>query len=152
MKRMVLVLALLLGTLTLCPFPHHGQDGAYNTASHLAYCTTQAACLHEIGHALDQRSGWISQSAEFHTALQMYLYTELRKPILTELPADILEVTFRGADDVGTVRMEVYAFLFQQAEGQPERMPEPLRQFYNWTLSEHFLQQLHPHQTLYWFH
>lgn len=152
MKRIWIAIISLIALLVMVPVPHQGQAGAYNTVSHLAYCSTRGACLHEIGHALDQSAGWISQSPAFHTALQMYLYTELRKPILTELPADILEVTYRGDDDGRTVRMELYAFLFQQAGGQPERMPAALRSFYNWPLAEQFIKTLLPHQTLYWLH
>lgn len=141
---------LVIVTALLAPIPTKYQDGTYNTVSHLAYCKTHGICLHEIGHALDQQAGWVSQTPGFHRALQMYLYTEFRKPVLNKLPADILEITYRGGDGSYSIKMEIYAYLFQWSDGKPENMPEGLRRFYDWKTAEHLLSILNKHQKLYW--
>ncbi len=151
MKRIVggLCLALLVITF-LVPLPVDNQDGAYNLTSRLAWCRTRLACLHEIGHALDQQAGWVSQSPEFYKALQMYLFAEIYMRGVTELPAGILEVTYRGNGASGPIKRELYAYLFQMAEGNPERMPESLRYFFDWQLAQQYVDGLKDDQQLYW--
>ena len=106
--------------------------------------------LDEIAHALDKRAGWISQSPAFYQALELYLYVEMRKPELTEAPADILELTYRSEDRMLYIKMELYAYLFQWSEGKPEKMPDGLRKFYNWDLARQWLARLNGQQQLYW--
>lgn len=135
-----LFFVLVLSAIVLLPIPKNGQAGAYNTVSGLAYCGDYDTCLHEIAHALDQRAGWISQSRAFCDALQMYLYVELKKPV-AELPAALLELTFRN-DDAGNKR-ELYAYIFQQSAGNPLAMPVVFRQFYDWDKAELLVANLH---------
>jgi len=150
MKRVWLVLPVLLVWM-LAPLPPSSKHaGAYNYTSHLMYCRTKLACLHEIGHRLDQQAGYISQSPAFYKALQMYLYTEMRKPRLTEMPADILELTYRDPDRTSSIKREIYAYLFAWAYGKPELMPESLRGFYDWETARHLMNLLTPNQKLYW--
>jgi hypothetical protein len=150
MKRIWLPFSILVLVLFLLPFPQDHQDGAYNLTSHLAWCRTRAACLHEIGHALDQQAGWVSQSFEFHNTLQMYLFVEIYQQGITQLPADILEITYRGTGSSGPIKRELYAYLFQYAQGDPAHMPEAFRKFYDWDLARDYLQHLKPEQMLYW--
>ena len=151
MKRTVGGFCLVLLVITfLVPLPVDNQDGAYNLTSRLAWCRTRAACVHEIGHALDQKAGWVSQSPEFYKAMQMYLYVEIYQKGITELPAGILEITYRGNGASGPIKRELYAYLFQMAEGNPERMPESLRGFYDWQLAQHYMAELSEDQYLYW--
>ncbi len=131
------------------PFPTDGEDGSYNSFSRLAYCRTETACLHEVGHALDQRAGWISQSAEFEEALKLYLVVELRRSPIDALPLCILEMTYRS-DDAGAKR-EIYAYLYQQSLGQPAGVPESLRGFYDWQAAQQLLDRVTPDQRLYFF-
>lgn len=140
----------LLLILFLYPFQDSGKGGSYNVISKFASCTTRLACLHEVGHALDQDSGWVSQSPRFEKALQMYLMVELRKPVLEEVPASILELTYRGNGNMGVVKMEIYAYLFAWADGESLNMPAGLRQFYNWTLAGKLISKLRDDQSLYW--
>jgi hypothetical protein len=150
MRRLWLFLPLLLFWM-LAPVPPSSQHaGAYNYTSHLMYCRTELACLHEIGHRLDQLRGFPSQSAEFCQALQLYLYVEMRKPVLAEMPASILELTYRGGDRMSEIKKEIYAYLFAWSAGKPERMPEALRSFYDWQDAQRLLFDLHEQQTLYW--
>ncbi len=151
MKRTVGGLCLVLLIIAfLVPLPVNNQDGAYNLTSRLAWCRTRPACLHEIGHALDQQAGWVSQSPEFYKALQMYLFSEIYMQGVTELPAGILEITYRGNGSSGPIKRELYAYLFQISEGNPERMPESLRGYFDWKAAETYLSRLSNTQTIYW--
>lgn len=143
-------LVTLLVALLLIPIPVQNQDGAYNLTSHLAWCRTRPACLHEIGHALDQQAGWVSSSPEFYRALQMYLYVQIYMQGITELPAGILEITYRGNGSGGPIKRELYAYLFQQSQGNPEQMPESLRSFFDWQTAKKYLAMLNDEQTIYW--
>lgn len=148
-NRLLLSFAAVLIIGMLVPITAPGDQGAYNTLSGLAYCQTRTACLHEIGHALDRDAGWVSQSPEWYQAVQMYLLVELRKERLTELPVNILEITYRDRDGAEPVKMELYAYLFQQADGDPGHMPESLRGFYDWDLAESYMSRLNDHQMIY---
>lgn len=146
MRKIIIVCLVLF----LLPFPVDGQDGAYNLTSRLAWCRTQGACLHEVGHALDQRGEWISGTDEFYKALQMYLYAEIYTKGITELPAGVLEITYRGEGASRPIKREIYAYLFQYAEGKKENMPESLRGFYDWDAAEKYLSELNQDQFIYW--
>lgn len=150
MKRWIVSILVLLVLLSLVPLPVDKQDGAYNLTSRLAWCRTRPACVHEIGHALDQRAGWVSQSPEFYKALQMFLYVEIYQKGITELPAGILEITYRGNGTSGPIKQELYAYLFQVSEGDPEKMPASLRGFYDWQAAKEYLTILNNDQTIYW--
>lgn len=143
------IIALCL-VLFLLPFPVDNQDGAYNIISRLAWCRTRAACLHEIGHALDQRANWVSQSPEFYQTLQMYLFVEIYQQGVTELPAAILEITYRGNGGSTPIKRELYAYLFEQSDGCSNKMPESLRGFFDWETARTYLSMLNKHQTIYW--
>lgn len=144
-KIIILCLALLL-----FPFPVDGQDGAYNLTSRLAWCQTRAACVHEVGHAMDQQADWISASPEFYKALQMYLYSEIYTKGVTELPASILEITYRGDGASVPIKREVYAFLFQYVDGDIDKLPESLRIYFDRTQAEYLLNKLQDNQRFYW--
>jgi hypothetical protein len=150
MRKLGISILALLVLMSLMPLPVDHQDGAYNLTSRLAWCRTRPACLHEIGHALDQQAGWVSQSTEFYKALQMFLYAEIYQKGVTELPAGILEITYRGTGASGPIKRELYAYLFQISEGNPERMPESLRGYFDWKAAETYLSRLSNTQTIYW--
>ena len=142
---------LLLIVFMLAPIPPSTRHaGAYNYTSHLMYCRTELACLHEVGHRLDQAAGYPSQSPQFKQALQMYLYVELRQPQLAETPASILELTYRGGEPMSEIKKEIYAYLFAWAAGQPENMPAVFREFYDWHTADRLVPLLQVEQQLYW--
>ena len=143
--RYIVAACLLIGFLA--PLPVDNQDGAYNVTSRLAWCRTDAACIHEVAHALDQQAGWVSSSDEFYKALQMYLYAEIYSKGITELPASILEITYRG--EGGNAKREIYAFIFQYANGNPNNVPESLRVFYDWQKAGELLLKLDDSE-IYW--
>lgn len=136
--------------LFLVPVPKTGQAGTFNTTSRLAYCETHGACLHEIAHRLDQQAGWVSQSPEYKTALQIYLFLELRNPVLQQTPADVLELTYRSGDQMRYIKMELYAYFFEHAKGKAENMPEGFISFYDWDTADRLINKLHSNQKLYW--
>lgn len=150
MKKLLWLLPVVL-FFWLAPLPVKGQAGTYNTTSRLFYCENRAICLHEMAHALDQRAGWVSQSPAFYKAVQLYLFVELRKPVLQQMPADILELTLRPNDSNRPIKMELYAYLFQWAQGKPEGMPEGLRPFYDWEAAQDWLAHLNDQQHVYLF-
>lgn len=142
MKRWWFAIAAVLAAWTMLPIAKPGEAGAYNLISGLAYCANRAACEHEIGHALDQQSGWISQTPQFAEAVQLYLLVELRKETLQPLPVNVLKVASRGW-------REVYAYLFQQSGGDPKRMPPGLRAFFDWVRAAEYIEQLDANKTFY---
>lgn len=142
------IIAACLLIVFLVPFPKDNQDGAYNVASRLAWCRTDAACTHEVAHALDQQAGWVSSSDEFYKALQMYLYAEIYQKGITELSASILEITYRG--EGGNAKREIYAFIFEQAQGNSDNVPESLRQFYDWQMAEKLMMKLEKNWSILW--
>lgn len=149
--RKVLFVLVMFALLCLAPIPKPGQQGTYNTASRLAFCKTHDTCLHEIAHALDQQAGWVSQSPEFKIALQMYLFLELRNPVLQQAPADILELTYYSSDhQMRYIKMELYAYFFEHAKGNAENMPEVFRAFYDWDAASQLIARLQDDQKLYW--
>jgi hypothetical protein len=138
MKRLLYIILVLMAF----PFIRPGETGAYNQFSRLARCKNHSACIHEVGHALDQQSDWPSQSVEFSQALELYLLYELREDELQSRPVMILEITLRGKDGDEPIKQELYAYLFEWAEGRQENMPEPFRPFYDWELAARLLQKL----------
>jgi hypothetical protein len=131
--RLLMFVALLAVPQILWPFTADGEHGAFNTISGLVWCETRSDCVHEMGHALDQKAGWISGSPEFGRAVELYLVVELQKNEAAELPVLILNFTYRGSDPQGLMKQELYAYLFQRADGQPEGMPADFVRFYDWT-------------------
>lgn len=126
----------LLLIVFLLPIPVRGERGAFNTWSGLYWCADERACLHEIGHALDKQAGWISQSPEYARALQMY--------VLTGAGTDdrvivLLAYAFDPPDGKEPTKKELYAILFEMADGKIENMPIGLRQFYNWELAGEYI-------------
>lgn len=127
--RLVLACA-LVGSLFLLPFPVRGEHGAYNSWSRLAWCDRQSACLHEIGHALDQQAGWASQTPEFAEAVQMYVIYGIQAQ--EPLPVYILAMTYTAPDRQEPTKAELYANLYAISEGDPAKLPASLRPFFNW--------------------
>lgn len=131
-KNNCLVIFLVIAFIAaLLPIPRTGQHGAYNSFSGLFWCDTRSACLHEIGHAIDQQAGWISDSGSFRKAVEVYVL------------AGQDGISIRMVDKLLTTRQipsrELYASLFDWAGGKTENMPECFRQFYNWQEGERLI-------------
>lgn len=135
MRKLIPLFALLL----LFPFPKTGERGAFNVWSGLAWCRDYSACLHEAGHALDKRAGWISQSPDFAEALQMYILTGARED---DRVIVILAVALYPQDGKEPTKKELYAALFEMAEGRQENMPMGLRGFYDWQQAQEYVKMI----------
>jgi hypothetical protein len=150
-KLLWIFFGLAVAVWCISPIPPSSQHaGAYQYDSHLMYCRTRSACLHEVGHRLDQIAGFPSQSEEFERALQMYLYVEIRKPVLSEMPVLIMELTYRSNGEMSETKREIYAYLFAWANGKPENMPDGLRPFYDWDSASRLIKILNDDQQIYW--
>jgi len=99
---------------------------------------------------MDQQAGWISASDGFYKDLQMYLYVEIYNHGVTELPASILEITYRGNGASNPIKREIYAFLFQYVDGDVDKLPESLRKYYDTSCANYLLSKLNTNQFLYW--
>ena len=103
--------------LTFLPYsiakPGFRVDGAYNTWSGLIWCRTEEACIHEIGHKLDDMAGWPSSSAEYKEAVGPTVWNE----------------------------KETYAEIFRFYRGKEENMPAHLAKFYNWELADKLMEK-----------
>lgn len=122
----------LLLIVFLLPIPVRGEQGAFNTWSGLYWCADERSCLHEIGHALDKQADWISQSPEFARALQMYILIGAGED---DRVIVLLAYAFDPPDGKEPTKKELYAVLFEMANGKSENMPIGLRQFYDWELA-----------------
>ena len=135
MKRIFLALATsVLFIWLLLPVPLHNEKGLFNKITGLIWCTSEASCLHETGHGLDRRAGWISHSEEFGGAVQVYVMSEFQREHPSYLAARIVmmpgALVWNGwAEDT---QAEIYATIFELSDGQEENMPEIFRKFYDW--------------------
>jgi hypothetical protein len=129
------VVILCLIAMALLPFPLKGQGGVYNTYSGLYWCERYDYCLHEIGHKLDQGSGWKSQTQDFRDAIRIFIGVESRLPN----PSPFLRRIFEYPN---FTMIELYAQIFALSDGKRENMPEIFRPFYDWQLAEQYLKDL----------
>lgn len=131
MKNIVyLYAAILVSAWLLLPIPKIGEHGATNIITGLSWCDEDWACRHEIGHKLDRRAGWISQSPEFSDAVMMYVLSHAR--VDEELPVYILAMTYSPKDGQEPTKAELYAFIYEYSNGDPLRLPVGLRPFFDW--------------------
>jgi len=102
-----------------------GYNGAYYFDLNIFWCREKSACVHEIGHMMDDQLEMISKSDDFITAIDYAIGSE--EPSVCEYC-------------VGRTT-ELYAEIFQNANGNKEDMPEYLQKFYNWDLAEYWLEK-----------
>lgn len=136
MRKYSLFIALIciIGMLST-PHPRFSNEtGVYNSFSHLYWCADRESCLHEIGHKLDQEGGWKSQTQEFRSALEIFIRVEAHMPQPDLLMGKIFQYYNFSAE-------EIYANLFQWADGRQENMPEIFRPFYDWERAQELLGQ-----------
>lgn len=118
----------------ILPLPGPGQYGAYNSVSGWVYCSTHDSCLHEIGHALDQQAGWVSDTAAFRQAVQVHILTAQ-----DEFSIRIVEKLLTTSQ---VANRELYASMFAWSGGQRENMPDIFHEFYDWPVGECILEKL----------
>lgn len=147
MKRLAFVFVLIVAIAAL-PLPLRGELGIYNSLSHSYWCSNHIACVHEIGHKLDQEGGWISHSKEFGFAIQVYVQSEYS--LAGRLPGHpsqlaqtlmIMPGIYSWNGYFSDNQSELYATLFRYADGKKENMPPSFRKFYDWSLAEKWVQE-----------
>lgn len=134
---LLFVLLVVIVFLTI-PLPSADVDGLYNPISRLIWCRTGSACLHEIGHRLDQEAGWASHSDEFGEAVKTYLLVEWSGNDPSELAKAIVNLpgVFGWGGYFGDRPAEMYATIFEFSDGCREAMPEIFRDFFDWERAE----------------
>lgn len=110
------------------PIPRPHMLGYY-TWNGTIWCTDHESCLHEVGHMLDDKAGWISASPEYLAVLEAYTPLDVRMP--------------DGQPD-RTALMEFYAQAFEFTGGMPDRMPVQFRDFYDWQKASVLIQEYAP--------
>lgn len=122
MKYKIIYSIVILFVLFI-PFHTPWTTGMYNKITGWYVCRTEAACIHEIAHKLDDEAGWISHSDEFYQTVLLYL-PNAKKGFLNKNME------------------ELYAGVFERAQGDLEAMPEPFRHFYDFDRAHELMQEL----------
>lgn len=139
MKTMRLIIPVLVLAFLSLPIPPPGYQGGYNPISGLYSCSTRVSCIHEIGHKVDQESGWISHSKEFGFAVQVYVQVEYGLTAIepghpSSLARDLIVFpgvyTWNGY--LSDTQTEIYAYILQKADGKEQGVPAAFRRFYHW--------------------
>jgi hypothetical protein len=131
MRRAAVILILVIGALLVLPIPWPGDTGAYNTLSGMSWCIDAQSCTHERGHALDQRRGWPSQSEDFAFETRVYVVSQMRSDMPERMAGVILAAWAHPVSRIGTnPNAELYAQIYQAANGNIDEIPSGLRKFY----------------------
>lgn len=146
-KFLLLVAAIFLtGYLysSLYKFP-----GFYDPILDQIHCTNMKSCLHEIGHKADRHSGWISYSSGYRHCVDvyramLYAYPEKRdKNTFDIYQYPGLNSLLWQNNNPATISFwtggwggyfEFYADFLMWYDGDYDKMPAGLRDFYDWDL------------------
>lgn len=141
-KLMALV-ALVALAYSALPFPRPGDSGYYTWAGYI-WCTDHASCVHEVGHMLDDRAGWVSQSAAFRNEIATYFMVSFMPS--PEAPAEFNVFTQLANPNAlsSSELKEFYANLLEDADGDPAEMAPGFRSYYNWSLAARLIREYVP--------
>lgn len=116
----------------MLPIPPSIDRGAFNSISGMIYCPSHYACIHEVGHRLDWEGGWISADEFFMQSVQTYVAQQAYQEKPDEIALRI--ILFPHLYEWSPFRIthsEIYASIYQWADGKEKNVPEPLRKFYD---------------------
>ena len=123
------IIALLL--FVICagvPFFVGGFGEHYNTWTGEIVC--QDNCWHEVGHKIDHQSGWVSQSEEYKIAVDGIVDKDKS-----------LSLVYLFNRDFG-LYAELYAEMLNMVDGDVNKLPVGLQQFYNVELANSIMESL----------
>ena len=131
---------ILYGSMAfVLPIGSLGATGAYNWNSGLFWCSDTFSCLHEIGHAMDKRMSFPSQTQEFKDAVKSYLrnnfYILSIHPMnfaghIALSPGIVISVPNQFKDY--PIYSELYANMYAWTSGCKCNMPVEFQKFYQW--------------------
>lgn len=150
MKKKIFALVLAFIAINYISWPFFENSG-YDPLFHTIKCDNRFDCVHEIGHAVDQKMGWISKSDDFRVALANYAILNWYLPVedRSEIAGKILffpgivgpryqnEGVHIGLGQYvggwgGTT--ELYADMLSWVDGDKSMMPEMFVDFYDWEI------------------
>lgn len=133
----------IVSVVFLCvfvPFPYPGKTGMYNTITMQYRCSDDYSCVHELGHFVDQKNGWVSHSEEWNKALEIYILVSTQDGKTTPLAHYILTSKLQHHSALNRLLndydSELYANLLAICHGRESEMPTGLRPFYDWSWIE----------------
>lgn len=138
MKNSVLTLGCLLPVLLSQSIPGQPVMNVYYPALNLLYCDGTDACIHEIGHAVDDQMGLPSQSEEYQKTVLIYLLVarDQNNPLdkwqrmVTEFPGIGVPIYYPNGVPSGG-HAELYAEMLRQAQGNVSSLPAEFQKFYS---------------------
>lgn len=144
------LLFVFVAVVILIPFPPQTVGGIYFPPTREILCRYESVCLHEIGHAIDHQSGWVSRTQAWKDALIIYIAVQTSLPPTTDtMRMNIITYAYNGYDPqrwFGVNPMvEIYAEIFMWAQGNKENVPPSLQGFYDWELAEKLIEE-RPHE------
>lgn len=145
MKKIKNVFIVLVFLFLVIPFPMPGMEGSYNKVSGLIWCKNDRACIHEVGHKLDDEGDWISHNLDFSLAVEVFIWYELSHnptphPFVYKIMAHSGIFEWQGW--FTDPQAELYASLFEWSGGVSENMPEALRPFYDWERAQELIEKV----------
>jgi len=115
MKK-IIILGLIIVFLYI-PFSTGGSGEYFNRWTGEIVCNEN--CWHEVGHKIDQQGGWISQGEEYKKAVEGIIDKD--KP---------LHLVYLFNREFG-LYAELYAEMLNMVNGDINKLPVGLQQFYN---------------------
>lgn len=143
---LALIVSMGISAYVVLPLPRPGVKGYYFGFG-LIWCTDRTSCLHEVGHLLDDRAGWISKSKQYIGAVELYETVQALRSPNPDMAWKTFTVFFYQNRPDGPDRsllMELYATMFAAAGGKPENMEPSFRHFYNWQLAAELIRKYAP--------
>jgi hypothetical protein len=122
--------------------PLIGIDGFHVDNSNFIYCKYESACMHEIGHFIDNKSNNPSNSKEFFNAIISYdrrilpfIYSNKSSEVEWQIFQTIQWIyqqdpnNYRGVVSFIPTK-EIYAEIYMIVGGDRNRIPREFKEFY----------------------
>ena len=139
MKRLIMVCL----TFIIMTSSNNISWSHYNIDTKQIVCGNHSVeCIHEIGHYLDHNSGWISETKEFQEYFKNYQWYGINNYAMNRnfKVTDLYSLYYKVFGWGGW--REFYAENFYQYWGCENLMPESMRKFYNFEISNPLIDNL----------